>query len=74
MGGCVGIDVHFAYSKGKIWRENKFSASQMDVLKQGIKQWKQAIKEMQEVVNGTGDEDKVQVKFQTSSDAKAFLK
>ncbi|EOL8946773.1 hypothetical protein ACM91X_003994 [Cronobacter dublinensis] len=66
--------MHFAYSKGKIWRENKSSASQMDVLKQGIKQWKQAIKEMQEVVNGTGDEDKVQVKFQTSSDAKAFLK
>ncbi|EOL8951106.1 RHS repeat-associated core domain-containing protein [Cronobacter dublinensis] len=60
--------------KGKIGRENKFSASQMGVLKQGTKEWKQAIKEMQEVVNGTGDGRKFQVRVQSSSDAKAFLK
>ncbi|WP_418885514.1 RHS repeat-associated core domain-containing protein [Cronobacter dublinensis] len=70
----LGLMCTPAYFKGKIGRENKFSASQMDVLKQGTKQWKQAIKEMQEVVNGTGDGRKFQVRVQTSSDAKAFLK
>ena len=70
----LGLMCTPAYFKGKIGKENKFSASQMEVLKQGTKQWKQAVKEMQEVVNGTGDGRNFQVRVQTSSDAKAFLK
>jgi len=63
-----------AFFKGKFAKDHPFSASQMEVIKPGTKAWKQAIKEMQEVVNGSGDGRKFQVRVESSSDAKKLLK
>ena len=70
----LGLSCKPAFFKGKIGKDNPFSASQMGIVKPGTKEWKQAAKEMQEVLNATGDGRKFQVRVQSSSDAKRFLK
>ncbi len=70
----LGLSCGPSFFKGKMDKTTGFSASQMKTIKAGTKEWKQAIKEMQDVLNGSGDGRKFQVRVGSSSDAKAFLK
>ncbi|MDC9583425.1 hypothetical protein PSI15_18140, partial [Xenorhabdus sp. PR6a] len=65
--GLAGKDCGKAAYKGKL----TMKSSEMKPLVRDSREWKQAVKDLQQsMVNG----EKFQVKVQTSSDAKAFLK